>query len=58
MDGSLSTLKACAHLSLSTNNIEKISALSGLDNLKILRRVLLYSHWSPHDRVRVVNAVP
>jgi hypothetical protein len=45
-------------LSLSTNNIEKISALSGLDNLKILRRVLLYSHWSPHDRVRVVNAVP
>ncbi|EEH59605.1 flagellar outer arm dynein light chain 1 [Micromonas pusilla CCMP1545] len=41
MDGSLSTLKACAHLSLSTNNIEKISALSGLDNLKILRRVLL-----------------
>jgi hypothetical protein len=58
MDGSLSTLKACAHLSLSTNNIEKISALSGLDNLKILRRVLLYSRRFPCDRVRVVNAVP
>jgi len=36
MDATLSTLKACKHLSLSTNNIEKISSLSGMDNLQIL----------------------
>lgn len=36
MDATLSTLKACKHLSLSTNNIEKISSLSGMDNLSIL----------------------
>lgn len=27
---------ACRHLALSTNNIEKISSLSGMDNLRIL----------------------
>ena len=27
---------SCSHLCLSTNNIEKISSLSGMDNLKIL----------------------
>lgn len=26
----------CRHLALSTNNIEKISSLSGMDNLRIL----------------------
>ncbi|KIZ02698.1 Dynein light chain 1, axonemal [Monoraphidium neglectum] len=36
MDPTLSTLKACKHLALSTNNIEKISSLAGMDNLKIL----------------------
>ncbi|GMH37457.1 hypothetical protein BSKO_05330 [Bryopsis sp. KO-2023] len=36
MDATLSTLKACSHVSLSTNNIEKISSLSGMDNLKVL----------------------
>eukprot|EP00191_Tetraselmis_sp_GSL018_P005455 CAMPEP_0177600568 /NCGR_PEP_ID=MMETSP0419_2-20121207/13718_1 /TAXON_ID=582737 /ORGANISM="Tetraselmis sp., Strain GSL018" /LENGTH=199 /DNA_ID=CAMNT_0019093621 /DNA_START=300 /DNA_END=899 /DNA_ORIENTATION=+ len=36
MDATLSTLKACKHLSLSTNNIEKISSLSGMDSLTIL----------------------
>eukprot|EP00877_Chromochloris_zofingiensis_P002454 jgi/Chrzof1/12209/Cz06g25120.t1 len=36
MDATLSTLKACRHLALSTNNIEKISSLSGMENLKIL----------------------
>lgn len=36
MDATLSTLKACKHLALSTNCIEKISSLSGMDNLKIL----------------------
>ncbi|MEW5302398.1 MAG: hypothetical protein WDW38_002446 [Sanguina aurantia] len=36
MDATLSTLKACKHLALSTNNIEKISSLSGMDSLKIL----------------------
>jgi len=36
MDATLSTLKACKHLSLSTNNIEKISSLSGMDNLQVL----------------------
>mmetsp|Transcript_6981 Transcript_6981/g.17377 ORF Transcript_6981/g.17377 Transcript_6981/m.17377 type:complete len:197 (-) Transcript_6981:125-715(-) len=36
MDATLSTLKACKHLSLSTNNIEKISSLSGMDSLMIL----------------------
>ena len=36
MDASLTTLKACKHLSLSTNNIEKIIPLAGMDNLQIL----------------------
>lgn len=36
MDATLSTLKACKHLGLSTNNIEKISSLSGMENLRIL----------------------
>lgn len=36
MDATLSTLKACKHLALSTNSIEKISSLSGMDNLRIL----------------------
>lgn len=27
---------ACRHLSLSTNNIEKIAGLTGLDNLRVL----------------------
>lgn len=36
MDAALQTLTACKHLSLSTNNIEKIQPLTGLDNLKIL----------------------
>lgn len=36
LDATLSTLKACKRLSLSTNSIEKITSLSGMDNLKIL----------------------
>lgn len=36
MDATLSTLKACKHLALSTNNIEKISSLSGMENLRTL----------------------
>jgi dynein light chain 1 len=36
MDGSLGTLKACKHLRLSTNAIDKIANLNGLDNLEIL----------------------
>jgi len=32
----LSTLKECEHLALSTNNIDKIANLSGMENLKIL----------------------
>ena len=36
MDASLATLKACKHLSLSTNNIEKIGSLAGLESLEIL----------------------
>lgn len=36
MDAALQTLTACEHLSLSTNNIEKIQPLTGLENLKIL----------------------
>jgi len=37
MDGAaLSTLKSCEHLALSTNNIDKIANLSGMENLKIL----------------------
>jgi dynein light chain 1 len=32
----LSTLKACEHLALSTNNIDKIANLSAMENLKIL----------------------
>jgi dynein light chain 1 len=33
---SLSTTISCRHLALSTNSIEKISSLSGMDNLRIL----------------------
>eukprot|EP00892_Ulva_mutabilis_P009606 jgi/Ulvmu1/7017/UM033_0076.1 len=36
MDATLSTLKSCVHLALSTNNIEKISSLTGMENLKVL----------------------
>lgn len=37
MDGAaLCSLKECEHLSLSTNSIEKIANLSGMENLKIL----------------------
>jgi len=36
MDGALGSLKKCQHLRLSTNAIDKISGLAGLDNLKIL----------------------
>ena len=36
MDNSLATLKKCVQLSLSTNNIEKIGSLAGLECLKIL----------------------
>eukprot|EP00775_Hariotina_reticulata_P013112 gene13112-13240_t len=36
MDATLSTLKVCRHLALSTNNIEKISSLAGMDALRIL----------------------
>jgi len=37
MDGAaLCTLTACEHLALSTNNIDKIANLSGMENLKIL----------------------
>jgi len=32
----LSTLKACEHLALSSNSIDKIANLSGMENLKIL----------------------
>ena len=34
--GTDSTLPACRHLALSSNNIDKISSLAGLDNLQIL----------------------
>jgi len=37
MDGAaLCTLTACEHLALSTNNIDKIANLSGMENLRIL----------------------
>jgi len=36
MDAGLSTLKACTHLALSTNCIEKISGLSGMESLRVL----------------------
>jgi len=37
MDGAaLCTLTACEHLAMSTNNIDKIANLSGMENLKIL----------------------
>ncbi|CAI9733084.1 Dynein light chain 1, axonemal [Octopus vulgaris] len=36
IDPTVTTLAACEHLSLSTNNIEKIANLNGLKNLKIL----------------------
>jgi len=36
MDASLTNLKACVKLSLSSNTIEKFANLNGLTNLKIL----------------------
>jgi hypothetical protein len=36
MDNTLGTLKACKHLALSSNTIEKITGLKGLDSLEVL----------------------
>lgn len=36
MDSSLATLKACRHLALSTNNLDKIGNLAGLEVLEVL----------------------
>ena len=36
MDNALSTLKKCKKLSLSTNTIDKITSVSGMDSLEIL----------------------
>ena len=36
MDGTLGTLKKCKHLRLSTNSIDKITALGGMDSLHTL----------------------
>jgi dynein light chain 1 len=36
LDASLSTLKKCKKLSLSTNQIDKITSVSGMDSLEIL----------------------
>jgi dynein light chain 1 len=36
MDSSLGTLRSCRHLALSTNNLEKIGNLSGLERLEVL----------------------
>ena len=36
LDASLSTLKKCKKLSLSTNKIDKITSVSGMDSLEIL----------------------
>ena len=39
MDNSLSTLKKCKHLRLSSNSIQKIEGLSGMDSLQVWMRV-------------------
>merc|ERR1719261_2433597 len=36
LDASLSTLKKCKKLSLSTNQIDKITSVSGMDSLEVL----------------------
>ena len=36
LDASLSTLKKCKKLSLSTNQIDKITSVSGMDSLEIM----------------------
>ena len=36
MDASLSSLKKCKHLRLSTNSIDKITGLNGMETLQIL----------------------
>ena len=36
LDGALATLTNCKHLSLSTNNIDKIERLTGLTGLRVL----------------------
>lgn len=36
MDSSLTALRGCQHLSLSTNNLDKIGNLSGLERLEVL----------------------
>ena len=35
-DGSAASLKACERLALSTNQIDRMSSLAGMDNLKVL----------------------
>lgn len=36
MDNTLGTLKACKHLSLSSNAIDRIAGLKGMDSIKSL----------------------
>ena len=36
MDSSLAMLKSCRHLALSTNNLDKIGNLAGLESLEVL----------------------
>lgn len=36
LDGTLATLKSCERLALSTNQIDRMTAFTGMDNLKLL----------------------
>ena len=36
LDGSVAALRACRHLALSSNNIDKIGSLAGLESLEVL----------------------
>ena len=45
MDASLSTLKKCRHLRLSSNSIDKISSLSGILGLVSKSLIAAAIHW-------------
>jgi len=44
MDSTLGTLKACKHLALSSNAIDRIAGLKGMDAIKTLCVNEMYNH--------------
>ena len=47
MDNTLGTLKACKHLALSSNAIDRIAGLKGMDSIKSLYVTFTLIHAAP-----------